>query len=92
MEAVRTTHLLRLTAGELIAGVALLVTCFVALNGWIVLPTQIQHINQENGRQEARLSAIEKAAAERAETLIRIDERTKRIEEVLKLKFGSTTP
>lgn len=88
IEQVRQQHGIKLTIGELIAGLALLVTCFVALNGWMIVPTQIQHLSQENGRQDARLDAIEQTAAERAETLVRIDERTKRIEDVLKTKFG----
>ena len=92
METVKAQYGLRMTVGELIAGIALLVTCFVALNGWIVLPTQIHHLSLENGKQDARIAAIEKTAAERAETLVRIDERTKRIEESLKAKLAETSP
>jgi hypothetical protein len=37
----------------------------------------------ENEKQEQRLQKIESTAADRAETLARIDERTKRIEQIL---------
>ena len=71
---------------ELIAGVALMVTLFSALNGWIVLPEQMRHIQTNDAKQDARIEAIQKEAVIRNETLARIDERTKRIEEYLQSK------
>ena len=71
---------------ELIAGVALMVTLFSALNGWIVLPEQMRHIQTNDAKQDARIEAIQKEAVVRNETLARIDERTKRIEEYLQSK------
>jgi hypothetical protein len=59
---------------------------FSSLNGWIVLPEQMRQVRNENERQDIRLQAIERLAADRSETLARIDERTKRIEESLKAK------
>lgn len=85
MTADRTLpHGVRLTIGELIAGIGLLVALLSALNGWFVLPEQVRYVRDENARQDQRILAIENTAQERAETLARIDERTKRIEEVLK--------
>ncbi len=69
---------------ELIAGVALMVTLFSALNGWIVLPEQMRHIQNNDAKQDARIELIQKEAVQRNETLARIDERTKRIEDYLK--------
>jgi hypothetical protein len=50
----------------------------------LILPEKVIHLQRENERQDARLGSIESIASERAETLVRIDERTKRIEEALK--------
>ena len=71
---------------ELIAGVALMVTLFSALNGWIVLPEQMRAIQSNDAKQDARIELIVKEGQERNETLARIDERTKRIEDYLKSK------
>jgi hypothetical protein len=76
----------KLTMSELIAGIALLVTLFSALNGWIVLPEQMRHIQTNDAKQDARIELIQKEAVVRNETLARIDERTKRIEEYLQSK------
>jgi septal ring factor EnvC (AmiA/AmiB activator) len=76
----------KLTMSELIAGVALMVTLFSALNGWIVLPEQMRHIQSNDAKQDARIELIQKEAVARNETLARIDERTKRIEDYLKSK------
>ena len=76
----------KLTMSELIAGVALMVTLFSALNGWIVLPEQMRHIQSNDAKQDARIELIQKEAVQRNETLARIDERTKRIEDYLKSK------
>lgn len=76
----------RLTMSELIAGLALMVTFFSALNGWIVLPEQMRHIQNNDAKQDARIELIQKEAVQRNETLARIDERTKRIEDYLKSK------
>jgi hypothetical protein len=69
---------------EVLAGVSILVAAFSAFNGWLILPEKVVNLQRENERQDARLGNIEAIAAERAETLVRIDERTKRIEEALK--------
>ena len=74
----------KLTMSELIAGFALMVTVFSALNGWIVLPEQMRHIQNNDAKQDARIELIQKEAVQRNETLARIDERTKRIEDYLK--------
>ena len=71
---------------ELVAGLALMVTIFSALNGWIVLPEQMRHIQNNDAKQDARIELIQKEAVQRNETLARIDERTKRIEDVLQAK------
>jgi septal ring factor EnvC (AmiA/AmiB activator) len=71
---------------ELIAGIALMVTMFSALNGWVVLPEQMRTIQSNDAKQDARIEVIQKEAVQRNETLARIDERTKRIEDYLKSK------
>ena len=76
----------KLTMSELIAGVALMVTLFSALNGWIVLPEQMRHLQNSDAKQNASIEMIQRDAQTRSETLARIDERTKRIEEYLKAK------
>ena len=76
----------KLTMSELIAGFALMVTVFSALNGWIILPEQMRSIQNNDAKQDATIDMIQKDAHARSETLARIDERTKRIEEYLKVK------
>jgi TRAP-type mannitol/chloroaromatic compound transport system substrate-binding protein len=76
----------KLTMSELIAGVALMVTLFSALNGWIVLPEQMRHLQNSDAKQNASIEMIQRDAQTRSETLARIDERTKRIEDYLKSK------
>ena len=76
----------KLTMSELIAGIALMVTLFSALNGWIILPEQMRSIQSNDAKQDATIELIQKDANVRSETLARIDERTKRIEEYLKAK------
>jgi hypothetical protein len=76
----------KLTMSELIAGIALMITLFSALNGWIVLPEQMRVIQANDAKQDARIEVIQKEAVARNETLARIDERTKRIEDYLKSK------
>ena len=76
----------KLTMSELIAGVALMVTLFSALNGWIVLPEQMRHLQNSDAKQNASIEMIQRDAQTRSETLARIDERTKRIEDYLKAK------
>jgi hypothetical protein len=71
---------------ELIAGIALMVTMFSALNGWVVLPEQMRSIQANDAKQDARIEVIQKEAVARNETLARIDERTKRIEDYLQSK------
>ena len=77
---------IKMSMAEIIAAVALIATVFSSLNGWIVLPEQMRQVRNENERQDIRLTAIERLASERSETLARIDERTKRIEESLNAK------
>lgn len=77
---------IKLTMSELIAGIALMVTIFSALNGWIILPEQMRNIQGNDIKQDAKIELIQKDAQERSETLARIDERTKRIEDYLKSK------
>lgn len=76
----------KLTMSELIAGIALMITMFSALNGWIVLPEQMRTIQSNDAKQDARIELIQKENQTRSETLARIDERTKRIEDYLKSK------
>ncbi len=86
IDQVRNERGVRLTMSELIAGVALMITLFSALNGWIVLPEQMRSIQNNDAKQDARIDLIQKEAQMRSETLARIDERTKRIEEYLQSK------
>ena len=86
IEQVRNERGVKLTMSELIAGVALMITVFSALNGWIVLPEQMRSIQANDAKQDARIELIQREAQARNETLARIDERTKRIEEYLKAK------
>jgi hypothetical protein len=83
-ETVRSQRGVKLSYGEAFSFVAILIAAFSAFSGWIVLPEKVIHLQKENDRQDMRLGIIETVAAERAETLVRIDERTKRIEEALK--------
>ena len=84
IEEVRHQRGIRLTISEAIALVAIMVAAFSALNGWIVLPEQMRALRESASRQDARMDMIERVAQDRGETLARIDERTKRIEERLK--------
>lgn len=86
IETVRNERGVKLTMSELIAGIALMVTLFSALNGWVVLPEQMRSIQANDAKQDARIELIQKEAVARNETLARIDERTKRIEDYLKAK------
>ena len=86
IQEVRNERGVKLTMSELIAGIALIVTAFSALNGWIVLPEQMRNIQTNDAKQDARIEVIQKEAQARNETLARIDERTKRIEEYLQSK------
>ena len=86
IEPVRNERGIKLTMSELIAGIALMVTMFSALNGWVVLPEQMRTIQSNDAKQDARIEVIQKEAVQRNETLARIDERTKRIEEYLQSK------
>jgi len=86
IETVRNERGIKLTMSELVAGVALMVTAFSALNGWIVLPEQMRSIQSNDAKQDARIELIQREAVQRNETLARIDERTKRIEDYLKSK------
>ena len=76
----------KLTMSELVAGIALMVTLFSALNGWIILPEQMRNLQNNDAKQSATIEMIQKENQSRSETLARIDERTKRIEDYLKSK------
>ena len=76
----------KLTMSELIAGIALMITLFSALNGWIILPEQMRNLQNNDAKQSATIEMIQKENQSRSETLARIDERTKRIEDYLKAK------
>jgi hypothetical protein len=82
-ETVRNRPGVRLSFGEAIAAMALIATIFSISQAWWILPEKVTRVEIENDRQEARLQKIEAVAADRAETLARIDERTKRIEAAL---------
>ena len=86
IQPVRNERGVKLTMSELIAGIALMVTMFSALNGWVVLPEQMRSIQANDAKQDARIEVIQKEAVQRNETLARIDERTKRIEDYLQSK------
>ena len=86
IQPVRNERGVKLTMSELIAGIALMVTMFSALNGWVVLPEQMRSIQANDAKQDARIEVIQKEAVARNETLARIDERTKRIEDYLQSK------
>jgi hypothetical protein len=72
-----------MSVGEFIAALALVATVFSASQAWWILPEKVNRVEIENEKQEQRLQKIEATAADRAETLARIDERTKRIEQIL---------
>lgn len=80
---VRSQTGVRITISELIAGVALIITAFSALNGWIVLPEQVRALKEADASQNARIAAIELSAQQRAEVLARIDERTVEIKKAI---------
>lgn len=84
IQTVRDRPGIRLNVGEAIALFALVVTLVSSFNGWWILPEKVLNLQKENEKQDERLVKIELIAAERAETLIRIDERTRRIEEAIK--------
>lgn len=86
IQPVRNERGVKLTMSELIAGIALMITAFSALNGWILLPEQMRTIQTNDSKQDAKIEVIQKDAQTRSEILARIDERTKRIEDYLQSK------
>ncbi|MCX6964792.1 MAG: hypothetical protein NTW41_05515 [Verrucomicrobia bacterium] len=82
-EQVKSRPGVRLSVSEAIAALALVATVFSISQAWWILPEKVSRVEVENEKQEARLQKIEATAADRAETLARIDERTKRIEQIL---------
>jgi hypothetical protein len=84
LEPVRERPGIRLNVGEAIALFALVVTLVSSFNGWWILPEKVLNLQKDNEKQDGRIIKIEQYAAERAETLVRIDERTRRIEEAIK--------
>jgi hypothetical protein len=83
LEQVKNRPGVRLSVSEAIAALALVATVFSISQAWWILPEKVSRVEIENEKQEARLQKIESVAADRAETLARIDERTKRIEQIL---------
>ena len=82
-EQVKNRPGVRLSVSDAIAALALVATVFSISQAWWILPEKVSRVEVENEKQEARLQKIESVAADRAETLARIDERTKRIEQIL---------
>ncbi len=82
-ESVRNKPGVRMSIGEAIAALALVCTVFSVSQAWVILPEKVRAVESDNEKQEARILNMEVLAAERAETLARIDERTKRIEAAL---------
>lgn len=74
-----------MTIGEAVAIVALIITILSGLNGWLVLPEKLHGVQEENSRQDQRITAMETMAYQKSEILARIDERTRRIEEAVKI-------
>ena len=70
-------------SSEIIAGIALVVTIIGSAQGWLILPEKVRAQDERTDRIESRIAEIEQLASERAETLARIDERTKRIEHII---------
>lgn len=70
-------------SAEIIAGIALIVTILGSAQGWLILPEKVRVAQERADKLEHRVNSIEATANERAETLARIDERTKRIEQIL---------
>jgi hypothetical protein len=70
-------------SSEIIAGIALIVTIFGSAQGWLILPEKVRSTQEQADKLESRVNSMEALANERAETLARIDERTKRIEAIV---------
>jgi hypothetical protein len=83
IDEVRNQTGVKVTIAELIAGVALIITVFSALNGWIVLPEQVRALKEADALQHAKIAAIELSAQQKAEVLARIDERTVEIKKAI---------
>lgn len=82
-ETVRNRPGIRFSIGEAIAALALLCTFIGLSQSWFILPEKVRAVEIRAEKQDDRIVTMEKLAAERAETLARIDERTKRIEAAL---------
>lgn len=83
IDEVRNQTGVKITVAELISGVALIITAFSALNGWIVLPEQVRALKEADSVQNTKIAAIELSAQQRAEVLARIDERTLEIKKAI---------
>lgn len=79
-------------SSEIIAGIALLVTIFGSAQGWLILPEKVRVTQEHANKLEQRINSMESLANERAETLARIDERTKRIEQIITQDHRSSQP
>ncbi|MBU6182636.1 MAG: hypothetical protein KGR46_07485 [Verrucomicrobia bacterium] len=82
-ETVRNKPGVRMSIGEAIAALALVCTIFGLSQSLFILPEKVRAVEVLNEKQDQRIMGMEALAAERAETLARIDERTKRIEAAL---------
>jgi len=85
IDEVKSQRGLKMTIGEAVAVIALIVTILSGLNGWLVLPEKLRGVQEENSRQDQRITAMETMAYQKSEILARIDERTRRIEEAVKI-------
>lgn len=81
--APNSPHFRSFISSEIIAGIALVVTIIGSAQGWLILPEKVRAQDERTDRMEARIITIEQLANERAETLARIDERTRRIEQII---------
>lgn len=71
---------LTVSVAEIIAALGVLIASVSLFAGLIVLPEQVRTLRADNDKQDVRISILEKTFTEKAETIARIDERTKRIE------------
>jgi hypothetical protein len=85
IDEVKSQRGLKMTIGEAVAVIALIITILSGLNGWLVIPEKLRGVQEENSRQDQRITAMETMAYQKSEILARIDERTRRIEEAVKI-------
>lgn len=71
---------LTVSVAEIIAALGVLIASVSLFTGFVILPEQVRTLRADNDKQDVRISVLEKTFSEKAETIARIDERTKRIE------------